>query len=544
MVDLWRSSSPNLQTNKVETALSLFKTNRDPGLRLQAVCLIMLALGDWDLLDPSVEAHTAYELSASLTGLEGAVARIRETVRPAFPSTHALLNTELSRLLAMLEDPSPELVEKVTQFLVPNSSATSDFHYLTVLSRLPGPRSTNHTLRTATSVVGLDRKLQGSQLRSHQNLSVRLGEVVGGLVRYDTNLTEAILRRAEFPRPAHLPLVFGLDSTNRIRAANAYLAAIRQNPNYAWSPQLVELLGLLPAGDVRPLFRAQWTNYALRDSLLMQLSREPEPGDREKFLVGLDSAQFHVVRSSVAALRALPVDDSGAHLLPVIRLLSRLLSNPAEVLLRKEVVALFRQQTGLPLAVEEEERNERDLRHLYQPFFTWFRGRFPELSASLSADTAAADVRWGQALQATRWNGGNSARGQVIFNERGCQTCHAATTRLGPSLAGVVARFSPEDLLREVIFPNRNVASDYRAMVVKTRDGQSHVGFSVFESADVLLLQTGPAATERLDPRNILSRHVSNSSLMPSGLLDGVNPEGLADLYAYLRTLSDIATPP
>ena len=41
-----------------------------PALKLQAVRLIVLALGDYHLFDPSVEAYTAYELSHALSGRE------------------------------------------------------------------------------------------------------------------------------------------------------------------------------------------------------------------------------------------------------------------------------------------------------------------------------------------------------------------------------------------------------------------------------------------------------------------------------------------
>jgi putative heme-binding domain-containing protein len=69
------------------------------------------------------------------------------------------------------------------------------------------------------------------------------------------------------------------------------------------------------------------------------------------------------------------------------------------------------------------------------------------------------------------------------------------------------------------------------------RDGQSYNGLLAFESADGVLIQTGVASTVRLSESDIVSRQPSSLSFMPSGLLNGLQPQGFADLYAYLKTL-------
>ena len=135
------------------------------------------------------------------------------------------------------------------------------------------------------------------------------------------------------------------------------------------------------------------------------------------------------------------------------------------------------------------------------------------------------------------WDRGDSARGQIIFRERGCETCHASATPLGPDLAGVTSRLSVNDLFNAIIFPSRDIAGPYRTTTFRTRDGQSYTGIPVFESADGVIVQTGAESTVRLAEEDILSRQASNISLMPSGLLTGLQPPALADLYSYLTTL-------
>jgi putative heme-binding domain-containing protein len=71
----------------------------------------------------------------------------------------------------------------------------------------------------------------------------------------------------------------------------------------------------------------------------------------------------------------------------------------------------------------------------------------------------------------------------------------------------------------------------------RLRDGQLASGIVAFESADGWLIQTGAGLSLRLDSANVVSRETSNVSLMPAGLLSGLSAAGIADLYAYLRSI-------
>jgi putative heme-binding domain-containing protein len=104
-------------------------------------------------------------------------------------------------------------------------------------------------------------------------------------------------------------------------------------------------------------------------------------------------------------------------------------------------------------------------------------------------------------------------------------------------LSGITFRFSPTDLFQAIVFPSRDVAPLYRMTTFQTRDGQTHTGLVAFESADGVILQTGATTTVRLSDGDIVSRTPSNLSLMPNGLLTGLKPQALADLYAYLKTM-------
>jgi putative heme-binding domain-containing protein len=147
-------------------------------------------------------------------------------------------------------------------------------------------------------------------------------------------------------------------------------------------------------------------------------------------------------------------------------------------------------------------------------------------------------VKWAQLLKSAAWDKGDAKRGGALFRERACQTCHTGWTSLGPNLGGVTSRFSVEDLFNAIIYPNRDVAPLYRNVRFQMRDGQTHTGLVAFESADGVMVLTGPTTTVRLPDSEIVSREPTTLSLMPTGLLNGLKPEDLADLYGYLKTLT------
>ena len=70
-----------------------------------------------------------------------------------------------------------------------------------------------------------------------------------------------------------------------------------------------------------------------------------------------------------------------------------------------------------------------------------------------------------------------------------------------------------------------------------TGSGRVYNGLIVYESPDSTLLQTAPDTTTRITGDEIVVMRKSKTSLMPSGLLNDVSDQDLADLFAYLKTL-------
>ena len=542
LATIWRHPEAPIHADAIETALDVFENAPDPALRLQAVRLIVLGLGDWHLVDPAVEVDTGYSVAQPLDTPERAApaARIRRLVDPSFPSGDARLDDETARLLAMLEDDDPGLPHRVASFWTGASDPTRDFHYLVVFSRLKAPRDGRLTEQTARAVLALDRKLQGQEHRTKQSWNDRLNEVVTRLLDRDPRLAEALLRHPGFAAPGHVSLALCLRGDARAQAARLFLKAAQDVPDFAWSGPLVALVSPLPDAEVLPALRARWSNFGLRDAIVHRLADAPvpDPADREKFLDGLESDQPAAIRAALSALERLPRDPSAGHLVPALRSLRRLLLEPKEAALRARLAALIARQSGDSPSIAEDGTDPPALRRAYRPAFERFERAHPELAGALIGAGEDDPAAWAARLKPVDWGRGDARRGAALFESRACQSCHAGSRALGPDLTGVTNRFSREDLFTAIVAPSLDVSPLYRTTHVETRDGQVLSGMVAFESADGLILQTSANVTVRVATSDIASRQPGTRSLMPSGLLKDLTPGDLADLYRYLRTLT------
>jgi putative membrane-bound dehydrogenase-like protein len=131
---------------------------------------------------------------------------------------------------------------------------------------------------------------------------------------------------------------------------------------------------------------------------------------------------------------------------------------------------------------------------------------------------------------------GERGRGQVLF-DRLCVACHRLGERggdVGPNLAGVQHR-GAEDLLVNILDPNREVAPEFAQYEVELRDGRAVSGAIAADTAAGITLRKADGATENIARAEVARVTGSGLSLMPEGLEAGLTAQDLADLIVYLR---------
>ena len=120
-----------------------------------------------------------------------------------------------------------------------------------------------------------------------------------------------------------------------------------------------------------------------------------------------------------------------------------------------------------------------------------------------------------------------------------CQACHLFGTtggQIGPNLSGVGA-MGTEAILRNILTPNAAMESAYRIYRVEQRDGSVLDAFFVSEDKDAVVIRLPGAPDQRIPKKDIVRTSFLRRSLMPEGLLLGLNDQQVSDLFAYLKSL-------
>lgn len=133
---------------------------------------------------------------------------------------------------------------------------------------------------------------------------------------------------------------------------------------------------------------------------------------------------------------------------------------------------------------------------------------------------------------------GNAERGQTLFSTI-CLACHQQGGKGGqiaPALDGV-GNTGVEAILRNVLTPSAAMESAYRTYRVVLKNGNVNEGFLADEDAASVVLRTPGAEDRRLAKSEIKSAGYLRRSLMPDGLLEGMPPGSVSDLFAYLKGL-------
>jgi putative heme-binding domain-containing protein len=316
------------------------------------------------------------------------------------------------------------------------------------------------------------------------------------------------------------------------------MKAVEVDPDYPWNNDTVFVIGFGKKAVHRALVRKQYEKFELRMACLMVLAESPEEQDREKFAAGLDSPPIEIVATCTAALEKLPAKKNDVELVALVKALRRLGNDKNELALRERIIRLLERNAGQKYDFVFGPAGYRPQPESIEKWTDWVIQNCPEEAARQLGGGATDLAGLKERLAAVTWEKGDVERGRKLYTARGCAQCHSAGSGLGPDLAGAAGRFSRDDLFVAIALPNRDVSPRYQTTLIEMKSGKTYTGMIVYEAADGLLLRNGVNQTFRLETRDIESRRILPTSLMPEGLLKDLNDYDLADLYAYLTTLA------
>ena len=136
-------------------------------------------------------------------------------------------------------------------------------------------------------------------------------------------------------------------------------------------------------------------------------------------------------------------------------------------------------------------------------------------------------------------------RGRRLFTATSCVVCHSFQGEGGmggPELTTAGSRYSPRDLLENILLPSKVINEQYGLLIYTKTDGTTLTGRTVNMAGDMLMVATNPndpgGSEVRFTLGELESTTPSKVSLMPEGLLDTLTRDEVLDLLAYLRTRS------
>jgi putative heme-binding domain-containing protein len=127
-----------------------------------------------------------------------------------------------------------------------------------------------------------------------------------------------------------------------------------------------------------------------------------------------------------------------------------------------------------------------------------------------------------------------------MFSAGLCIACHRFSGEgghSGPDLGSVGNRFSIRDILVAICEPSASISEQYMASTVKLKDGGVLTGRLISKDGREITIASNPFdlnQVQKAPADKVASIEFSNVSIMPPGMIAGMNRDELMDLMAYL----------
>ncbi|MGC4004949.1 MAG: hypothetical protein QM811_18295 [Pirellulales bacterium] len=118
-----------------------------------------------------------------------------------------------------------------------------------------------------------------------------------------------------------------------------------------------------------------------------------------------------------------------------------------------------------------------------------------------------------------------------------CAQCHRfgdLGEGLGPDLGTVSRRFQKKEILESVLHPSQVISDQYASKAIELKDGRTLNGLVSPQTDGGVLVLTSDGQKAAFPQDAIEAIRPSKVSVMPTGLLNKLSLEGIAELFAYL----------
>ena len=183
-----------------------------------------------------------------------------------------------------------------------------------------------------------------------------------------------------------------------------------------------------------------------------------------------------------------------------------------------------------------------------QPWTEWFDRTYeaypPATLPQDSDDNRYSTEELMKFLASKAGQSGDPERGAAVHERALCFKCHRVDERgeaMGPDLTTLAGRMQKRQIVESLLFPSQEIRDEYVTKKVLTLDGKVYAGVTETTPTGLAVLQAD--GTKIVVPKDDIDEVLpSRVSSMPSGLLNTLMLEEIADLFAFFQSQRRLTT--
>jgi putative heme-binding domain-containing protein len=136
----------------------------------------------------------------------------------------------------------------------------------------------------------------------------------------------------------------------------------------------------------------------------------------------------------------------------------------------------------------------------------------------------------------------DAANGETIFfrQQPGCAACHTIRGKggtVGPDLSEIGTKLAKEAIVESVLEPSAGISVGYETYTLDLKSGDDAYGLLVSETADEIAIKDPKGIVTHYKKGDVINKRQLKTSIMPTGLQQGMTAQEFADLIAFLASL-------
>lgn len=460
-----------------------------------------------------------------------------ERIGNEFPSGSSKINRELVRILAYLK--AGDLSGRIEEYLQDEKVSVEDkvhlgMHLQTVGDKLPS--EVRIAIINSLESASLEPNVGGSY---KHYLRTAISQLSGKVDPVDTK--KVFESGEKWPTAVveafyKLPNDLDDDTVKTIVEMDQRMQSLQKSDPQIDRARLGVVAVLARSGDYQSMnyLRQLWQQEpARRTDISIGLAQKPE-GANWAYLVSsisvLDDLTGIEVLEKLSTVPRRPQDAQ--HYRDVIQTGYRMQEEGVDA-----VVQLLEHWSGEKIATSGSWQTKLN------SWKRWYEQKFPDAT---NIEVASASRKIGRysvtdVLKTVKLDEADMARGHELFAKAQCAKCHRVGNsgqNIGPDLTNLAQRFSVREAIESTLDPSKVIPDRYSSKKILTIDGGQFNGMAVKQPDGSYFVLQQDGRRIRIMKDDIESIAESTVSAMPEGLLDGLSPQEVNDLFAYMMNSS------